>query len=330
MAGIKALRMIQLGAESTAGDAVAATARWRGMGTIEDGREVVFPEEDIGLVGGADRSYIPRLAAAISFEDIEATFEQLPYILEAGVQTVSPTTDSGSGYIYSYAFPTTGVNSIQTYTIEGGDNQQAEEMEYAFVEAFTLSGAAGEALKMSADWVGRQVTNTTFTASLSVPSVEEILFSKASLYIDDSTGTVGTTLISNTLLAMNLEVDTGWQVVETATGELYFSFAKSTMPEITLDITFEHDANAVAEKTAWRNQTPRQLRLEFPGSALSTTGTYDTKLLRVDLAGKWESFEPLGEEDGNDTVEATFRMRYNSTAALFGEIVVVNELSALP
>ena len=52
MAGVKALRKVQLGLESTKGTAVAATALWRGTGTIEDKREVVFPDEDIGYLSG--------------------------------------------------------------------------------------------------------------------------------------------------------------------------------------------------------------------------------------------------------------------------------------
>src|SRR4030042_1438141 len=102
MAGIKALRKIQLGGETTSGTAVAATALWRGMGTLEDQREIVFPAEDVGFLSGLDRSYVPKLAGAISFEDVEATFEQLPYIFEAGVKTVAAGRDGtqGAGYVY--------------------------------------------------------------------------------------------------------------------------------------------------------------------------------------------------------------------------------------
>ncbi len=335
MPGIKALRKLQLGRESTAGTAVAATTRWRGLGTIEDAREVSFPEEDVGILVGVDRTYIAKLAAALTMDEVEATFEQLPHILEAGVKTVSPTTDTGSAYIYTYDFPTTAQNTIKTYTIEGGDNQQAEEMEYSFVKSFSLTGQAGEALMMSADWIGRQVTNTSFTASTDapIPTVDEILFSKGTLFVGDDTDTFGTTdqLLSNTLLAAELQVETGLMEVYAADGQLYFSTHKQAMPEITLNLTFEHDSNSVTEKTNWRNETARIIRLRFDGPALSSTGTlYDTKRLLIDLCGKWESFEKIDEQDGNDIIVANFRARYNATQAKLGTITVVNELSALP
>ncbi|RMD64623.1 hypothetical protein D6833_04125 [Candidatus Parcubacteria bacterium] len=332
MAGIKALRKIQLGRETTAGTAVAATTIWRGMGVLDDQREVIFPEEDIGYLSGVDRTYIPKYLAGMTFEEVEATFEQLPHVFEAGIATATPTQDgTGSGYIYTYTFPTTAANTIKTYTIEGGDNQQAWEMEYSHVANFALSGVAGEAWKVSAEWVGRQATPTSFTGSVSLPSVEEMLFSKTKLYVDDDSGTIGTTQISNTLLEANITVTTGLVPQFTADGNLYFSYLANVAPEVLLEVVFVHNGSAHTERTNWINETARQVRLLCEGSALSTPGTsYSYKTAIFDMAGKWERFEPLDERDGSDVVSARFRARYNSTAALFAQFVIVNELTSLP
>ena len=331
--GIKALRKIQLGRETTAGTAVAATTRWRGMGAIQDDRVVEFPEEDVGILSGTDRSYVSKLAASISFDSVPATFEQLPHIFEAGIMTDTAAADGGgSGYIYQYDVPTTAANTIKTYTIEGGDNIQAEEMEYSFVKDFSISGNAGEAWMASANWTGRQVSKASFTAagSASIPDVEEILTSKTKLYIDNATGTAGTTQVSNTVLSFDLSGNTGWQEVFTADGNLYFSFAKHTMPEFTLNVTFEHNSTAVAQKDAWIAETAKVLQLKGEGSAFTTAGTYTYKTAILELPGKWESFESLGEQDGNDIVSGTFRVRYNSDVGHAGRFIVVNDLSALP
>lgn len=330
MAGVKALRRLQLGAESTAGTGVAATTRWRGGGTIQDDLDLVFVEEDTGYIGGTDRSYIQKYDASLEMDDVEATFEQLPYLGMAGIVNATPVVDGpGTGYAYAFPFPTTSQATIKTYTIEGGDDQQEEEFSYGFVEQFKLSGRAGEALKMAATWRGRQVSASTFTGALSPPAVEEILFGTGKLYIDAVSGTIGTTLKSNTLLGMEWTVKTGWQRVYTA-DNLYFSFLKCVMPEAPLTLTFEHDGTSVAEKANWRSQTARQIRLQWQGSALSGGGTYTNKLLRIDLAGRWQKFEKLAEQDGNDIVRGTFLPRYNSTAALFASMLIVNTLSVLP
>lgn len=326
--GIKALRKILIGKETTQGTAVAATAMWRGTGTIEDQREVIFPDEDIGYLSGVDRNYIPKLLAGFAFDPVPATYEQLPFVLAAGVKNVtSGTTDTGgSGKVYTYTFPTSSANTITTFTLEGGDDTQAEEMEYSFVESFEINGNGGEALMVSANWVGRQVSTCSFTTPISVPTVEEVLFGNGKLYIDATA--IGTTQKSNTLLGMGLSVNTGWITKFTSEGNLYFSFAQSTKPEVMLNVTFEHNSIAVAEIAAWRNKTARLLRLQFDGSTLTTAGTFSKKTVRIDLAGKWEKFDKIGEMNGNDIVTGTFRAAYDPTAAKFAEIKVVNQTAS--
>ena len=331
MPGVKALRKLQLGAESPAGTAVAATTIWRGLGTIEDDREIVMVDEDVGVVAPTDRAYVPRVHALLEMEEIEATFEQLPYIFDAGIKTVSGVSDgSGTGYTWTYPFSTTSQNTLMSYTIEGGDDQQAEEMEYALVQQFTLSGTVGEALKMSAQWMGRQVANSTYTGALTIPTVEDILFGKTSLYIDASGGTIGDTQVSSTLLDMSLDVNTGVIPVFAADGELYYSTTKIRDMEIVLNTTYEHNASAVGQKTIWRGPTKRLIRLETTGDALTTSGTHSTKKLRIDLAGFYSDWSKLGENDGNDIYEVEFTGRYSSADSLFCEILVVNELTTLP
>jgi hypothetical protein len=327
---VKKLRKIQMGLESVKGTSLAATTIWRGEGVLEDQLEVVFPEEDIGVLPGVDRSYIPKLAAGITIEDTPLTFEQCPILLGCGVDDIdSGAADgTGSGYVYTFTGPTTSDPGFNTYTIEGGDDQQAEEMEYSFATEITLKGAAGEAWMMGGALVGRQVSLSTFTGALSVAAVEEALFSKTKLYIDAGGGTIGTTQKSNTLLDAEVTITTGLQPVFTGDGELYFSFAKRVMPEFVLTITFEHDASSVAEKAAWRAQTTRLVRMECLGSALGTPDTETNKRLTIDVAGRWESFEALDEADGNDIVRGTLRGRYSSADTLYFQIVLVNEIAA--
>jgi len=332
MAGVRALRKLQLGKETTAGTAVAATTIWRGLGLIKDQQEVIFPEEDVGYIGGVERSYIARYWGELSMPDVEATFEQLPYILNAGVNTAAASVDGGgSDYIYVYAAPTTAQNTTDTYTWEGGDDNQAEEFDYCFVKSFTLSGEGQGALMMSAEWVGRQVTDSTYTASLSLPPVEEILVNSATLYIDDSGGTIGSTEVSDTLLGVNLSWTTGLQEFWAVDGSLDFSLVKQVADEIILTMTYEHNADAVTEKGKYRDNDIRLVRLEFVGSAFETAGdsyTYNTMI--IDVAGTYEDWGVLDERDGNDVVEATLRVRYSVDDSLKAEIIIANELSALP
>lgn len=330
--GVKLLRKLQFGRETTAGTAAAASTIWRGLGTLEDQRETVFPEEDIGYLSGTDRAYCPKLAGALTLESVEASFEQLPHLFEMGIMTATPVTDTGgSGKIYTYTHATTAAPTLKTYTVEGGDNAGAEIMSYCYAEKITIEGKAGEALKMGADLKGRTIAPTSFGTSATLPAVEEILFSKGTLYIDAVSGTAGTTPVSETLIEMKLDDTTGIIPVYTADGQLYFTTVKCATPEVTIDLTFEHNASAIAEIAAWKAGTPRLLKLKFPGTALTTAGSgYSYKTFEIIAAGKWEKFTPLGDSDGNDIVTGTFRVRYDTTAGKFIQYIVVNELASIP
>jgi hypothetical protein len=330
--GVKQLRRLQIGKETVAGTAVPATAVLRLNGMIEDTRETVFPEEQTGYLGGLDRQYTAKLGAALEIEG-EATFEQLPYVLNAAIGSATATADGvGTGFVYAYTAPTTAKNTIDTYTLESGDDQEAERIEYGYVGEFGLSGTAGEAWMLTATWGGRQATVNAFTAATATAlgDVEELLFGRTKLYIDDSTSTLGATLKSSTLLAAELKWSTGWIPKHTADGELYFTFVEQVGDEITLDITFEHNASGAAEKVAWRAGALRLLRLLIEGSTLTTPGTYSKKTCQIDLAGKWEKFEKIDEIDGNDVVKGTLRVKTNIAAALKAAITVVNQVTALP
>jgi hypothetical protein len=336
MAGGKWAQKVQLGREATPGTAVAATAIWRGPAkNLSDNREVEFVDEQIGIAVPTDRSYIGKVGGGLAMAPTPATFEQLPHLLEAGIKLVGTGVADGvgTGKIYDYPVGLTAINTIRSYTIESGDNQQAEEMEYSFVEKFVLSGERGKAVMMSGDWIGRQVINTSFTGALTAPTVEDIRAQIGSLYIDAAGGTIGTTQVNTTLLAFNLAVTTGWRAKWTLdSGQLYFNYIyfDPDSYEAKLGVTYEHNGTAVTEKTAWRNQTSRLVRLLFTGSALGTAGTHASKKLILDLAGKYEKFDALDADDGNSIVKATFSSRYNATAAAAMTITVVNELAAIP
>ena len=327
---------LQLGKESSAGTAVAATAVLRSNGgMISDDHEMAFVSERVGISYNTVRSYTPKKLASLDMTAVEATFEELPYILEAGISVETPTQDgSGSDYIYAYTVPYNSVNTLETYTIEGGDSQQAEEMEYSFVESFTLSGQAGEAVMMSAKWLGRQVTKASFTGALTPQAVEEIL-AAGTFYIDAIGGTMGDTAITDTLLGWELSVDTGWAPQFTAdSGQVYFDYAYFAQDKFAaeLKVTMEHNSTSVGQKDAWIAETPKLVRIKTEGSTVTTAGTtYSKKTLIIDMVGKWESFEALSDEDGNSIYEATFKIGWDEGASTTDalDFTVVNELSTL-
>jgi hypothetical protein len=161
--------------------------------------------------------------------------------------------------------------------------------------------------------------------------VDEVLFQKTKLYIDNSTATIGTTQIVNSFLEATLKVETGWKAQHTGDGNLYFSYPEFTGLKGTLEMTLLHNATTAAERVLWRSDTPRLIKLLATGDALTTPGTFTTKTLDIRLAGIYTKFDPPNDEDdGSNIYKVTFELAYDSTAALLGQILVTNELSVLP
>ncbi len=334
--GISGAWKTQLGKESSAGTAVAATTIWRGpAGHIADDRETLRVAEDIGILIPTIRDTTPKLAASISLPETDLTFEQAQYISNAGIQGVAGVQDgAGSDYIYTSEVGYTAARTLYTYTVESGDDTQAEEMEYGFVRAFNLKGTGGGVLKVSSDWSGRQASLASFTGALSVPAVRPV-YAAGTIYIDDDSGNVGTTPVSaGNIIGIELAVNTGWETKYFIdTGQKYFQviyFNKEAFSG-TLKVVFEHATLAETEKAKWRANTARLIRLKFPGAALVTPGTtYSTLLYMLDMAGSYTKFNPLSSQNGNSIIEAEFSLGYSSAEALALKTVVVNELSALP
>lgn len=337
--GIDALKATYIGRESTAGNpASTVTVHWRGEGELSDLRVTEFPNEHIGIYGGANRSYVPFRGAECTLSG-DATFEQLPYILDAGLRRATSTQDgTSSGRIRSYAWPVTraqqpAVSDLATMVVETGDNLRMERSRFVFVKQFSLSGSARESWRVSATCEGRELASViTQSTGVLLPNVEEMIFGNTLLYIDPATGTAGATLRSDTLLSATLEITTGWTPKVTASGRVDFSDIKFVGGEGTLELSFEHDAASDAEKAAWRNQEARVIRLLINGSTYTTAGTstHTRKVCIIDCYGKWQSFEPLGEQDGNSISTGVFRIATAANVMRRLDILVTNELAALP
>lgn len=329
--GIMALEKIQIGAESTAGTGVAATVMWPGKGTLQPNPTILVLDdsEDSGYLMGIGRTCIPYEDTLIKFAETAASYEHLPYILEAGIQSVSPSQDGTGPYVYTYSLPTAAARTHRTYTIEGGDNIQEREAAYCFVKKFTLSGEVKKPVMVTAEWVGRQSSKSTFTSLTPSTTRESILFQMGKLYIDSASTFPATTQKTLTLKKFNLEVETGFSEQPYGDGRMDFSNTKQIRPKYLLKLTYEHNATAVAELDALIAETFRSIRLIFTGSAIAGGSTYTAKTFVIDLLGKYTQFDPFEDMDGDTVLTGTLQGFFNQTATSAGRLIVANGLSAL-
>lgn len=327
--GIKRLRKIQLGDESTAGTAVAADTVWRGEGAgpeILD--DIQFVNEDIGRFGGANRTVKLSVGAQLPLAATPLTFEQFPLLCQMGVeaQQTGVADGGGSGLVYTFDFPLTSANTMRTYTAEAGNNEECWDLEYCFCPEFSVTGGTNAAVMMSALLRGRQATPGQSFTSLSVAAVDEALFNPSTLQLDAAGGTMGNTNVAGSLWGYTINVNTGLVAVTTGDGQLYFYNVEQAGWEITVDVVFKHVAGTDTEHANWLAQTARLLEIKLEGPDLGTAGTdYSKKTVQFQLPGKWLTFTPLSDVDGVDIMTGTFHAKYDETASLGPKIIVVNE-----
>lgn len=329
MPGIGPLRRVQLGKETTAGTAVAATAIVRApkVATLED-MTSVHPtgiDETIGFASGTDRVLIESTSGRLVLGDMDCTPQQLPYFLQMGVANVSPT--GTNPYTWTWTASTTSQPTIQSYTVEAGDDQQGYRAAYGFTSKVRIHGKA--ALKNSNAMMSATVEalqpSTNALASLSPVSVEGLLANKMKLYIDAVSGTVGTTLITNQPAEFDFDYTTGFAwFFAGGTGLVQPIKPIFTKPKALLKLRLWHDSTAVTEYANFQAGTARLIQIELPGA---TPASSDVK---VALAGFWSKWSDLKEEGGVNYFDVEFTGAYDITAAQFCKFIVVNTLGSLP
>jgi len=338
------MHLVQIGTQaSLAGGEVAATSVLRMKGWIDESdTETEYPPEAIGIISGQGRHAIKKKSATLALEETPVTFEQLPIFLDGALEAETATQDgAGTDYIWLYTLPystatSPGTNSF--YTVEVGDEQQARIMTGCFTESLTITGAGEAGWMYTPVLRGRPGGNTTFTGAVSIPTVEDVIFSRTKLYIDDVGTGFGSTLVSEPFLEFELTWENIRRAIWAGAGldQPYYSHVHYTgADQLSLTFTLSHESVAAAE-IAVRDDTdligkPRAIRLVAEGETVATPGTtYSKKTIIIDLAGTFNEAGEFSEDDGLVQYNFNFMNHYDATLGERGSITVVNELSALP
>lgn len=345
---------MRLKAEANNGQIVSPRFLWRGpIEGIDDKREVKHVEAQIGIYGGPDDVYIPKLAAELAFSSTEATFEQTPDLFlmngwgtSGGNRAGSAQGASGSSVIFTLIAPTSITPPTYSCTAEvgdsepGGGNGWAEVIEYLLVDELKFDFKGGEAVMVSASAVGRQGTATnalgTFSQIGTLANVEEVLAGLGSYWLSpvgSGFGTGATT--AGNILAGNITFKAKWtRKFPVDAGILYFHTAVYTGMDVTGELTMENQisgtygaAGSAGQIEKWRAQQPQLLRVSWPGGAIAAGTTQLNKLLQIDLPITWDSFDKLGDIDGNDIRVGKFTSKFNANTlpAGRGTVTIVRQ-----
>ena len=325
------LNVCQYGPETTPGTAVNATGIWRGpFGGFEDNDQTEEVEEDIGTFGMTNQEFTTWQNVSVPSPAAVMNFLQFPVVAQASIGKV---TASGAGpYVRQYdaVFGDTDP-TLQPYTLRVGNKRataDVQQIAYALVQEWELSGKQGELWKVSANWTAPRKESGAFTANAPLPALDPCLFAKTLLYIDDSGGTIGTTQKTGVLLAASIKWRTNIEWVPVGDGNTYATAYKLGRPQITFSLTYELEqdtgVSVVAAERAKRDARAfRLIRLRLPGSGVNA--------MDIDIAGKYDKVGPYSKE-GETNTSAVFdgRALYSSTDSKFFGIKHTSSLASIP
>lgn len=326
----------QFGVESTAGTAVAAdTMLLADPKPLTPDRRPIYPPAAIGVRAESHTAKIYQYLVQDTLTMSHGYFQALPVLFSCGlVGGVTPAeqTTSQADYLWDFDPALTGSNSLNSITLEEGDDTQAYETEYVMFERIRIAGTIaqdqGESpVTIEADYFGRQHSTASFTGSIDIPTAEWINAKLARLYIDTSWAGVGGTEKTALLRGFDIEILTGAHPKMLGSGNTYFDTHGQGLIAVTAALTLERSANSDAIWDAYRSQALQVVRLSIPGAQI---GTGDTHTLTIDIGGTFEEVIPMQSEDrGNNIDTAMLRGYYDPTGAKICQVQVTTNVSAI-
>lgn len=334
MPGVQLLSYLQLGKETTAGTAVAATRQLYPDGTgiwNLDRMRTRHPSANRGTRSNQTHVTQQGVRLDIPFRtapDVGVAYDELIYPfsqLDGGVTGTGATADK----TWAFTPSQTGANAQESFTIEFGDDIQNYEAAYCQASDFTLSFGVDDLTQLEMNWFGRQSTKSTKTAVAANNAVKIPGHLWTIKFATAQSGLAGASVSANFLVGASLNVQTGLVRRKYNDGNAYFGQTVEALPiGGTLDLKVESTALAVSEfydKAA--ADTIDFIRLKATGPVLGGA-FYDAQ---IDLCVSYDDPQVIGEEsDGVNLYNVHAELMYDSTWGTSLAPTVVNSLAAIP
>jgi hypothetical protein len=222
-------------------------------------------------------------------------------------------------------------NGIDTFTIEVGDNEQAYESEFIFTRTLTIEGAPNGVCTFSWDVTGRQLTETTKTAALSMNTAfQRFPFNLAKFYVDTSVANWGTTQKTGLLLGFTVTFETQFTPLYATDGALYYTAVNEDKKMVRVDLTFRRGTDSEAEKDKYDTPSTTYHRLALFGPTELDSGQSNPPYLYIDYAGRYTDWSDLGDEGGSSTESVSLETVYDATGSKEYSVKLFTELASYP
>jgi hypothetical protein len=323
--GEVALRFLQGALESSKGSNQAATRIIAGKVTSPAFNQTrVFVDEDRGSFAQNYRFSQGIRDYGFTLDVEQATFEQLPWLLQTAVKgSVVPSTVGSTGKRVIFTPSTTGVSGddLQSATFEFGDDTQSFSVTYAEANSFTLGFetlAVGNSIpvKFSGQYMAKSLGSNTKTAGLTYPTLETIEGMLGTFYLGDTaTAYPSLAQVTGSLRSFTLNWDNKLaRKVFVGDGKNFSAIGRGKR-EVTFTAVFEGNSAGVTRFVEWDTAAQKRMRLIFTGTTIAASTPATARELIIDGNVLFTSFDPVGTVDTNTIFTMSGSYMYESTAS---------------
>lgn len=332
---IKPLEKLQIGIESTKGNAVAATRVIVGENRLIEHRDRYrsnYPRGVRATVGGA--GVLTKQWSEVTVET-ELSAEQALWPLMTGIK--GAVSGSNTNNVFTYTFTpqlTTGILTIDAATVEfiesdGSTNHIASEAAYGMTQSFRIESTPEDIAKLSWTMFARARQTSTPTSSL-VPytSLENLPGAALSVYLDTAWASLGGTQLTGIVRNCSFECTTGLTPDFTSDGRSDRDFSKHSVNSLMgrLSLTLELDSVGAARYASYRSNDLVYIRLKWTGGVAGDDGV---KTVQIDGAYRFASDPTFPDDSDQKLVALELEAVYDDTGTKILEFTVINSLSAI-
>lgn len=258
-------------------------------------------------------------------------YSEIIYPLSSLLTAPSPTTVDTTARRWTFTPLGRSEDTIKTFTVESGSATRAQKATYVLVNSLELTFNRTDGVALSGSAIGQNIQdNITLTASPTSIQEKVILPTHLDIFIDPTSGALGTTKLLRDFNAVFRCTDRWGAVWPINSANASFASHVNLEPTVQIELTMAADTVGMGYLTNARLGDTRYIRL----SAVSTenAGAASAKYdLLINMAGKISDVNAFDDQDGIKSVTWTFDAVYDSawSPGKYLEIQATNQIAAL-
>ncbi len=260
--------------------------------------------------------------------DGEQDYNELTYLLSSLLVLDTPAQQGATAaYKWEIAPAHNQPDTIETFTVQRGDSNDAEEFTYGTVTNLTLTYTRDEC-SLSGSMIGQEIDLAgTMDAAPTALDIVPVLPKDVCVYVGDTFAGISATPLKRVIkaeLAITGRHKPNWALLCT---ENSFVSTIEGDSKVQLKLLMQADAEGVALMTNMRAGSAMFVRVQATSDALAATG-YPYSLTH-EMAGFVTNVSEFRDEDGVYALEWTLDAKYDPTWTHAFMTTLVNKVSAL-